>query len=63
MRKSIKKRFCRKLSRLNKRKNVATEKIFKQAICPRWGWAKHCDSKNLINKLSKNSKYELKFRF
>jgi retron-type reverse transcriptase len=61
LRKSIKKRFCRRLSRINKRKNI-TEETFKQAICPWWGWAKYCDSKHLINKLFKNSKYEIKFR-
>lgn len=62
MRKSIKLRFCRKLARLNKRKKPITEEAFKQAICPWWGWAKYCDSKHLISKLSKTSKYEIKFR-
>lgn len=62
MRKSIKQRFCRKLSRLRKRRKPVTEEEFKQAICPWWGWAKHCDSRNLINKLSKNTEYEIKFR-
>lgn len=62
MRKSIKQRFCRRMARLNKRKTEVTEEVFKQAICPWWGWAKYCDSKNLIQKLSKTSKYEIKFR-
>lgn len=61
MRKSIKKTFARKVAKANKR-NQITEKQFLQAVCPWWGWAKHCDSNNLIYKLSKNSKYEIKFR-
>jgi hypothetical protein len=61
MRKSIKKTFCRRIAKLRKRKFL-TEKEFKQSICPWWGWAKYCDSKNLISKLSKNSMYEIKFR-
>jgi retron-type reverse transcriptase len=61
LRKTIKQRFCRRLARINKRKFL-TEENFKQSICPWWGWAKYCNSINLINKLSKNSKYEIKFR-
>jgi hypothetical protein len=61
MRKSIKKTFCRKIAKLRKRK-VLTEDEFKQSICPWWGWAKYCDSKNLIKKLSKITMYEIKFR-
>jgi hypothetical protein len=61
MRKSIKKTFCRKIAKLRKRK-VLAEDEFKQSICPWWGWAKYCDSIHLINKLSKNSKHEIKFR-
>lgn len=63
MRKSIKQRFCRKVATLNKRQKPLTEEEFKQAICPWWGWAKYCDSKNLINELSKKSKYALKFKY
>lgn len=61
MRKSIKKTFCRRIAKLRKRK-ILTEDEFKKAICPWWGWAKYCDSKHLISKLSKISKYEIKFR-
>lgn len=61
LRKSIKQTFCRKLGKLNKRENI-TEQAFKQAICPWWGWAKHCDSEQLISKLSKTSRYEIKLR-
>ncbi len=62
MRKGIKKTFCQRLAKLNKRKGPLSEKDFKQAICPWWGWAKSCDSKHLIKKLSKTSKYEIKFK-
>lgn len=61
MRKSIKKTFCRRVAKLRKRK-VLTEEQFKQGICPWWGWAKYCDSKHLISKLSKVTMYEIKFR-
>jgi hypothetical protein len=61
LRKSIKITFCRKVAGLMKRKALTEEK-FKQSICPYWGWAKYCDSIHLINKLSKNSKYEIKFK-
>jgi len=61
LRKSIKQRLCRRLARINKRK-IITEKEFEQSICPWWGWAKYCDSRHLINKLSKISKYEIKFK-
>jgi retron-type reverse transcriptase len=62
LRKSIKQRLCRRLARISKRRKALTEKDFKQSICPWWGWAKYCNSRNLVNKLSKNSKYEIKFR-
>jgi hypothetical protein len=42
--------------------NNLTEAYYKQSICPWWGWAKYCDSINLINKLLNNSKYDIKFR-
>ncbi len=61
VRKGIKQRLCRRVAKLNKKKNL-TEEVFKQSICPWWGWAKYCDSKNLIKKLSNISKYEIKFR-
>lgn len=49
LRKRIKQRFCRRVARLNKR--GISVKEYTQAICPWLGWAKHCDSKNLINKI------------
>lgn len=61
LRKSIKKALCRRLAKINKWKKPISEKEFKQAICPWWGWAKSCDSKHLIKQLSKTSKYEIKF--
>jgi retron-type reverse transcriptase len=62
LRKSIKKKFCRRLARISKRESEITEKQLKQLICPWWGWAKYCNSKNLIQKLSKQTKYEIKFK-
>lgn len=50
MRKSIKQNFCRKVAKLNRKTNIS-DADYKQAICSWLGWAKHCDSKNLLNKL------------
>jgi retron-type reverse transcriptase len=61
LRKTIKKRFCRRLARISRRKNL-TEKEFKQMICPWWGWTKYCNSINLIKKLSKVYKNEITFK-
>ena len=52
MRKSIKKRFCKKVARLNKRNISAKE--YKISICSWLGWAKHCNSKHLIKTIIKN---------
>lgn len=46
MRKSIKKRLCKKASRLNKKD--LTEKEYRMQIAPWLGWAKHCDSRHLL---------------
>ena len=54
MRKSIKKRFCRKASKLNK-KNISKEE-YKKQISPWIGWAKHCNSKHLQKIILKNEK-------
>lgn len=61
MRKGIKKNFCRRVAKLNKRPKI-TEKSYKRGICSWWGWAKHCDSRNLIKTLLKNPRYEIKFK-
>lgn len=47
MRKSIKKRFCRRVAKINKRNLEPPE--YKHQISSWLGWAKHCNSKNLIN--------------
>lgn len=52
LRKSIKKRFAKKLKRnLNER-----------SIAAYWGWAKHCNSKNLLKKLMPDDKYIQRLR-
>lgn len=61
LRKSIKQRFCRRVAELNKKTDIKFES-FKQQICSWWGWCKYCDSINLVNKLLKNSAYEISFR-
>lgn len=62
LRKLIKQNFCRKISKLRKRKKPLTEVQFKQEVAAWWGWAKHCDSEYLINKLNKIAPYEIKFK-
>lgn len=47
LRKSIKKKFCKVLTRLYKNKKLEADEI-KQRICSWWGWAKYCDSRNLM---------------
>jgi len=49
MRKSIKKRLCRKAAKLNKKDIDA--KSYRIKIAPWLGWAKHCDSKHLLKKV------------
>lgn len=61
LRKSIKQKLCRRVAKLNKRKITPTKEQYKQQICSWWGWCKHCDSLNLMNKLSKTFPYEIKF--
>ena len=61
LRKSIKQKLCRRVAKLNKRKVAPTKEQYKQQICSWWGWCKYCDSVNLINKLSKQFPYEIKF--
>lgn len=51
LRKSIKKNFFRKISQL---KNSISEKEFAIQTASWWGWAKHCNSKNLIKKIKIN---------
>lgn len=61
LRKSIKQKLCRRVAKLNKRKNVPIKEQYKQQICSWWGWCKYCNSINLVNKLSKTFPYEIKF--
>lgn len=61
LRKSIKQKLCRRVAALNKRKKPLTKEQYKQQICSWWGWCKYCDSRNLINKLSKTFPNEIRF--
>lgn len=49
MRKSIKKRLCRKAARLNKKQ--LDPKQYRMQISPWTGWAKHCNSRHLLKKV------------
>lgn len=49
MRKNIKKSLCKKAALLNKK--VLSEKEYLKQIAPNLGWAKHCNTKRLLNKI------------
>ncbi|NDV93507.1 reverse transcriptase [Dysgonomonas sp. 521] len=53
LRKRIKKKFCRRIAKLNKYKNI-TPKEYRIAICAWIGWTKYCNSLNLIKTVVKN---------
>lgn len=53
LRKRIKQNFARKVAKLKKR-NALSNHQADQLLCSYMGWAKHCDSKNLLKKLIKN---------
>lgn len=59
MRKTIKKNFARKVARLKKQQNL-TSGSFIQLVCSYNGWAKHCNSINLLNKLYKNEQSSIR---
>lgn len=61
LRKSIKKKLCRRVARLNHRKDKPSKAFYKQQICSWWGWCKYSDSINFFNKLSKTFPYEIRF--
>lgn len=61
LRKSIKQKLCRRVTKLNKRKVAPTKEQYKQQICSWWGWCKYCDSINLMSKLQNSFPYEIKF--
>lgn len=52
LRKSIKKRFCRKVAKLNKSKIISL-KDYKQQVCSWTGWTKHCNAANLVQTILK----------
>lgn len=52
LRKSIKKKFCKKINKLNKKQNIDKD-TYKQKICSYIGWIKYCNGRNLLNKMSK----------
>ncbi len=52
LRKRIKKRFCKKINKLNKKQNLDKD-TYKQKLCSYIGWIKYCNGRNLLNKMSK----------
>ena len=54
MRKSIKKRFCRRAAKINKLDLDPAN--YKQRVASWLGWAKHCNCKNLINTILDHEK-------
>lgn len=58
IRKGIKKNFCRKAARLNRRGGMDAM-TYKQEICSWLGWAKYSDSRNLLKKIIKTKFYEM----
>jgi RNA-directed DNA polymerase len=54
MRKSIKQNMCRRAAVLGRRNIEPSD--YKRLISPYIGWAKHCNSKNLINKVIDSEK-------
>lgn len=58
IRKSIKKNFCKTVSRLNRRQKQLDAKAYKQAVAPWLGWAKHSDSKHLLKSIIKPCYYD-----
>jgi RNA-directed DNA polymerase len=60
LRKSIKKNLCRKVAKIKDKQLKESE--IKTQLGPWWGWAKHCNSKNLINSQFKIIGYEVNFK-
>lgn len=58
IRKSIKRNFCQAVSKLNRRKPEPTPMEFKQGIAPWLGWAKHSNSKHLLQTILTKEQYE-----
>lgn len=61
MRKSIKQNMFRCVARLNGRKRVPSKDEYRKHICSWFGWAKHCDSVNLMKKIKTSIPYEIRF--
>ncbi len=57
IRKSIKKNFCRRVSRLYKRKTPLSPADFKTAVCSWLGWVKYSDSEHLLKTIIKPKYY------
>lgn len=53
LRNKIKRNLCRTAARLNRRKIPLSQKEYKQRICPWLGWAKHSNSKHLLQTIIK----------
>ena len=62
LRKGIKKNFARAVANMRKAKKPISEADFLQRCASWWGWCKHRDSKNFVNKLNKTAPYEIKFK-
>lgn len=57
MRKSIKRNFCRRVVKLNKRSSINI-RDYKHMICSWYGWAKYCNSVHLLKTILKPEIYE-----
>lgn len=62
LRKRIKKSLCKKVATIRKSNKKHTRKEVNKRLSSWLGWAKYCDSINLINKLSKTIKHEIIIR-
>lgn len=58
IRKSIKRNFCQAVRKLNRRKPEPSPMEFKQGIAPWLGWAKHSNSKHLLQTILTKEQYE-----
>ncbi|MCM1168780.1 MAG: RNA-directed DNA polymerase [Bacteroides sp.] len=61
MRKSIKQNMFRCVTKLNHRKRTPSKDEYRKRICSWFGWAKHCDSVNLMHKIKKSIPHEIRF--
>lgn len=61
LRKSIKKKFYKRVKQLNKRRSIPTVSEYRKNISAWYGWCKHCNSINLLFNILKEVPYEIKF--